>query len=77
LPPGQGGYIPPSITQEDLNDAFGSGSGVRLPTTININVSGTGDLSDDTKQQIVDTIVEASSQGFGTGWFRTVGVYAV
>jgi len=48
-----------------------------VPTTININVTGTGDLSDDTKRQIVETLVDASSQGFGTGWFRTTGIYAV
>lgn len=74
VPPGQSGYIPPSISQEDLFDAFGRGSGVMAPT-ININVSGTGDLSDDTKKAVVDAVVEASSAGFATGWFRTTGTY--
>lgn len=74
LPPGQAGVIPPSITQEDLFQAFGRGSGVMAPT-ININVSGTGDLSDDTKKAVVDAVVEASSYGNSTGWFRTTGTY--
>ena len=80
VPPGQGGYIPPSITQEDLYDAFGgrgiAGAGVMAPT-ININVSGTGNLSDDTKKAVVDAVVEASSAGFATGWFRTTGNYTI
>lgn len=78
VPPGQAGIIPPSITQEDLYDAFGgrgiAGAGVMAPT-ININVSGTGDLSDDTKKAVVDAVVEASSYGNSTGWFRTTGTY--
>lgn len=40
---------------------------------ININVSGTGDLSDETKQKVVDAVVEASSGGIATNWFRTTG----
>jgi hypothetical protein len=76
VPPGQGGYIPPSITQEDLFDAFGRMSGVTAPT-VTINVTGTGTLSDETKKAVVDAVVEASSQGYGTGWFRTEGVYAI
>lgn len=74
LPPGQAGVIPPSITQQDLFDVFGRGSGVMAPT-ININVTGTGDLSDDTKKAVVDAVVEASSYGNSTGWFRTTGTY--
>jgi hypothetical protein len=76
VPPGQGGYIPPSITQEDLFDAFGRMSGVTAPT-VTINVTGTGTLSDETKKAVVDAVVEASAQGYGTGWFRTEGVYAI
>lgn len=47
----------------------------RNPTgvQININVSGTGDLSDETKQKVVDAVVEASSGGISTNWFRTTG----
>jgi hypothetical protein len=75
--PGQGGFIPPSITQQDLNEAFGAGSGVMAPT-VNINVTGTGDLSDDTKKKIVDTIIDYSSIGYSTsGWYRTTGNVAV
>lgn len=76
LPPGQSGYIPPSITQEDLFEAFGRGSGVTAPQ-INITVQGTGDLSDDTKKAVVDAVVEASARGYGTGWFRTTDIYAI
>ena len=76
LPPGQGGYIPPSVTQEDLFEGFGRGSGVMAPQ-INITVQGTGDLSDDTKKAVVDAVVEASARGYGTGWFRTTDIYAI
>jgi hypothetical protein len=76
VPQGQSGYIPPSITQEDLFDAFGRGSGVMAPT-INVTVQGTGDLSDDTKQKVVDTIVEASRSGFSTGWYSTTARVAL
>lgn len=76
VPPGQSGYIPPSISQEDLFDAFGRGSGVMAPT-ININVSGTGGLDAETKQAVVDAVVEASSNGISTGWYRTTNRVAI
>lgn len=42
---------------------------------LNMNISNlSGDLPPETKKQIVDTVVEASSYGLATGWFRTVGV---
>lgn len=42
---------------------------------LNMAISNlTGDLPDTTKKQIVDAVVEASSYGLATGWFRTVGV---
>ena len=44
---------------------------------INLNMAISnlsGDLPDTTKKQIVDAVVEASSYGLATGWFRTVGV---
>lgn len=42
---------------------------------LNMNISNlTGTLPDETKRQIVDAVVEASSYGLATGWFRTVGV---
>jgi len=76
VPPGQSGFIPPSITQETLDDVFGRGA-VQAPT-ININVTGTGDLSDDTKKKIVDTIIDYSAIGYSTsGWYRTTGNVAI
>lgn len=49
-----------------------------MSPTITINVSGTGQLSDDTKKAIVDTIIDASSQGFSTsGWYQTIGNVAL
>lgn len=76
VPPGQSGFIPPSITQETLDDVFGRGA-VQAPT-ININVTGTGDLSDDTKKAIVDTIIDYSAIGYSTsGWYRTTGNVAI
>jgi hypothetical protein len=73
LPPGQAGVIDSSVSQEDLFDIFGRGSGVMRPTTVNVTVSGTGGLDAETKQAVVDTIVEASTLGYSTGWFRTTG----
>ena len=76
VPPGQSGLIAPSITQETLDDVFGRGA-VQAPT-ININVTGTGDLSDDTKKAIVDTIIDYSAIGYSTsGWYRTTGNVAL
>jgi hypothetical protein len=67
-----------TVTQEDLFDAFGGRAGFGGATNININVSGTGDLSDETKKKIVDTIIDYSSIGYSTsGWYRTTGNVAV
>jgi hypothetical protein len=75
--PGQSGFIGPEITQDVLDDVFGRGA-VQAPATININVTGTGDLSDDTKKKIVDTIIDYSSIGYSTsGWYRTTGNIAL
>ena len=50
----------------------------QMATNININVTGTGDLSDETKKKIVDTIIDYSSIGYSTsGWYRTTGNVAV
>jgi hypothetical protein len=77
VPQGQSGFIAPSITQDVLDDVFGRGA-VQAPATININVTGTGDLSDDTKKKIVDTIIDYSSIGYSTsGWYRTTGNIAL
>jgi len=40
---------------------------------INITVQGTGGLDDQTKKAVVDAVVEASSYGTPTNWFRTTG----
>lgn len=40
---------------------------------VNVYVQGTGSLDAETKQAVVDTIVEASTLGYSTGWFRTTG----
>lgn len=40
---------------------------------LTINVTGTGDLSDETKTKVVNAVVEASSSGYSTNWFSTVG----
>ena len=40
---------------------------------LTINVTGTGGLSDETKREVVNAVVEASSSGYSTNWFRTVG----
>jgi hypothetical protein len=40
---------------------------------INITVQGTGGLDDQTKKAVVDAVVEASSGGIATNWFRTTG----
>jgi hypothetical protein len=42
-------------------------------TQINVNVQGTGGLDDQTKKAVVDAVVEASSYGNPTNWFRTTG----
>jgi hypothetical protein len=40
---------------------------------LTINVTGTGGLSDETKKEVVNAVVEASGQGYSTNWFRTTG----
>ena len=46
-------------------------------STVNVYVSGTGGLDAQAKKDVVDAVVEASSLGYGTGWFRTTDVYAI
>ena len=43
----------------------------QMASTVNVYVQGTGGLDAQAKQEVVDAVVEASSYGFGTGWFRT------
>jgi hypothetical protein len=40
-------------------------------STVNVYVQGTGGLDAETKQAVVDAVVEASSSGYSTNWFRT------
>jgi hypothetical protein len=40
---------------------------------LTINVTGTGGLSDETKREVVNAVVEASGSGYSTNWFSTVG----
>jgi len=49
----------------------------RTTGQLTINVTGTGGLSDETKKEVVNAVVEASSIGYNTGWFRTTGTFAV
>ncbi len=50
----------------------------KIESTVNVYVSGTGDLSDDTKKKIVDTIIDYSAIGYSTsGWYRTTGNVAI
>jgi hypothetical protein len=49
----------------------------QMAPTVTVVVQGTGGLDDQTKKAVVDAVVEASAQGYGTGWFRTEGVYAI
>ena len=57
--------------------AIGGGINPMPQGDINIYVSGTGQLSDDTKQAVVDAVVEASGSGFATGWYRTTNRVAI
>jgi hypothetical protein len=43
-------------------------------TKIEVYVSGTGGLDAETKQAVVDAVVEASAGGYSTGWYRTTGL---
>lgn len=80
---GGGTQMPPSMTnpQAVVESVVPVGGSVPYnnpsltKTEMNIYVQGTGGLDAQTKQEIVDTIVEASSAGFATGWFRTTGAY--
>ena len=45
----------------------------RTTGQLTINVTGTGGLSDETKREVVNAVVEASGSGYSTNWFRTTG----
>ena len=57
--------------------SIGGGINPMPQGNINIYVSGTGELSDDTKKAVVDAVVEASGSGFATGWYRTTNRVAL
>jgi hypothetical protein len=61
-------------TGDYLPNSFGGGI-LPMPSQqgaqINITVQGTGGLDAETKQAVVDAVVEASSSGYSTQWFRT------
>ena len=55
-----------------------SGAQVRQQAAnVNVYVSGTGGLDDQAKKDVVDAVIEASSNGFATGWFRTTNRVAL
>ena len=58
-------------------NSIGGGINPMPQGNINIYVSGTGELSDDTKKAVVDAVVEASGSGFATGWYRTTNRVAL
>ncbi len=61
-----GGSVPyntPELTKTELS--------------IYVNSAQGEPWSDEVQKKIVDTVVEASSRGIGTGWFRTTGSYAI
>ena len=73
-------FTDPGFQFENPQMDFGGIGGGILPMPqgdINIYVSGTGQLSDDTKQAVVDAVVEASGSGFATGWYRTTNRVAL
>lgn len=68
------------ITPQELAEAFGLSSisdlrsfGVQGNPQVTVNVTGTGGLSDETKKEVVNAVVEASGSGFSTNWYRTTG----
>ena len=74
------------VTPQDIADAFGSSTLQYLDdifrrdkTTgqVTINVTGTGGLSDETKKEVVNAVVEASGSGYSTSWYRTTGGRAI
>lgn len=50
----------------------GAGASGNAPT-INLNVTANDFLSQEAKQAVIDAVIEASSTGIATNWFRTTG----
>lgn len=55
-----------------ITPGAGGGAPGNAPT-INVNVTANDFLSQEAKQAVVDAVVEASSTGIATNWFRTTG----
>lgn len=55
-----------------ITPGAGVGAGGNAPT-INLNVTANDFLSQEAKQAVIDAVVEASSTGIATNWFRTTG----
>lgn len=62
-----------SISNPSLNAGLGFGMGA--PVTV--LVTGTGGLSDETKKEVVNAVVEASGSGYSTNWYRTTNRVAL
>lgn len=68
--------IPQSIVPEMATTPTFAMGGVQrgeYAPTITVNVTGSGGLDEQTKRAVVDAVVEASSGGIATNWFRTTG----
>jgi len=70
------------VTRAELADIFGGNIDdiIRENTrtsNVTVNVTGTGGLSDETKKEVVNAVVEASGIGYSTGWYRTTGNIAL
>ena len=55
-----------------ITPGMGAGAPGNAPT-INVNVTANDFLSQEAKQAVVDAVIEASSSGVATNWFRTTG----
>lgn len=55
-----------------ITPGTGAGASGNAPT-INLNVTANDFLSQEAKQAVIDAVIEASSTGIATNWFRTTG----
>jgi hypothetical protein len=63
-------FVPP---MQDPSDPRELTATERQLYNIEVNVAGNVVTESDLKKVIVDTVVEASTLGYSTGWFRTTG----
>lgn len=73
-------FLDPGFQFENPQMDFGGIGGGILPmpsSTVNVYVQGTGGLDEQTKQAVVDAVVEASGAGIATGWYRTTNRIAI